>query len=188
MAYIRFLSNDQISINKNIFLSFRCSSNTKNRTQFVVTLDSQDYRNKKRHQRIENNLDNFAEQAKRPRKQSPLNVEISQKVNKLIIQNDTEDEEELRKEVENSTSSSKRSKRTLIKFDIDDGPQRKRSRSGDRRNPNETSKILDSDKDSEDDRKPNARERDENMVNNELHKIKTSRSGGNKYDNLPSCE
>lgn len=38
---------------------------------------------------------------------SPLAVELTtQKVNRLIIQNDTEDEEELRKEVERSTSAS----------------------------------------------------------------------------------
>lgn len=36
---------------------------------------------------------------------SPLTIELTtQKVNRLIIQNDTEDEEELRKEVERSTS------------------------------------------------------------------------------------
>ena len=57
-------------------------------------------------------------------KNSPLTVEkAQQKVNKLIIKNDTEDEEELRKEVERSTPQSqsrqrKRSNVSPIKFDI----------------------------------------------------------------------
>lgn len=55
---------------------------------------------------------------------SPLRTDITtQKVNKLIIKNDTEDEEELRREVERSTTPSKRTKRSNvspIKFDITD--------------------------------------------------------------------
>lgn len=77
---------------------------------------------------------------------SPLAIEVTtQKVNRLIIQNDTEDEEELRKEVERSTSasvklipnSSSQSKRrsqkrrhvSPIKFDIkiDEEPKRQKS-------------------------------------------------------------
>lgn len=82
---------------------------------------------------------------------SPLTVELTtQKVNRLIIQNDTEDEEELRKEVERSTSvsvkpipnssndSSSQSKRrsqkrrhvSPIKFDIKNEEEPKRPKSG----------------------------------------------------------
>lgn len=54
------------------------------------------------------------------RTSSPLRVDLTaQKVNKLIIKNDTEDEEELRREVERSTSR-KRSRLSPIKFDLTD--------------------------------------------------------------------
>lgn len=59
-------------------------------------------------------------QKEKERTSSPLRVDITaQKVNKLIIKNDTEDEEELRREVERSTSR-KRSRLSPIKFDLTD--------------------------------------------------------------------
>lgn len=59
-------------------------------------------------------------QKEKERTSSPLRVDITaQKVNKLIIKNDTEDEEELRREVERSTSR-KRSRLSPIKFDLAD--------------------------------------------------------------------
>lgn len=54
------------------------------------------------------------------RTSSPFRIDIAtQKVNKLIIKNDTEDEEELRREVERSTSR-KRNRLSPIKFDLND--------------------------------------------------------------------
>lgn len=59
-------------------------------------------------------------QKEKERTSSPMRVDIAaQKVNKLIIQNDTEDEEELRREVERSTSR-KRSRLSPIRFDLND--------------------------------------------------------------------
>lgn len=59
-------------------------------------------------------------QKEKERTSSPMRVDITaQKVNKLIIKNDTEDEEELRREVERSTSR-KRSRLSPIKFDLAD--------------------------------------------------------------------
>lgn len=64
-------------------------------------------------------IDNVINKEKE-RTSSPLRVDITaQKVNKLIIKNDTEDEEELRREVERSTSR-KRSRLSPIKFDLTD--------------------------------------------------------------------
>lgn len=58
-------------------------------------------------------------QKEKERTSSPRVDITAQKVNKLIIKNDTEDEEELRKEVERSTSR-KRSRLSPIKFDLVD--------------------------------------------------------------------
>ncbi|KAG4070210.1 hypothetical protein HA402_003900 [Bradysia odoriphaga] len=70
-------------------------------------------------------------QKEKERTSSPMRVDIAaQKVNKLIIKNDTEDEEELRREVERSTSR-KRSRLSPIRFDLND---EKRSKMRDEQN------------------------------------------------------
>lgn len=123
--------------------------------------------------------------AKTERISSPLRIDIGQKVNKLIIKNDTEDEEELRKEVENSKRSSGRN-RSPISFD-DKETTRKRSQSRDRKDSpaeKKSKKYSDSNDVSEDRRKePNNDKKDSQS---ESQKVKISRSTSDKkYDNLP---
>lgn len=189
--------------NYKYFFSSPDNVTTKNRTQFVVTLDSKEYRGKKRQLMIQNNQiqDTLPEKPKRTkldknrdgdRIQSPVSMEINQKVNKLIIKNDTEDEEELRKEVENSTSLSSRRKRTPIKFEVDSGQQKKRSRSRERKSRGDNVSAgkypdKDSDNDEMDRRRRDSRSRDRQSA--DAHKIKTSKNNNNKkYDNLPPRE
>lgn len=94
------------------------------------------------------------------RTSSPLRADITvQKVNKLIIKNDTEDEEELRREVERSTSR-KRSRLSPIKFDLID---EKRSK-------------VRHDENTDDD----------NIGIDEIQRVTIKRSDvSKKYDNLP---
>lgn len=124
---------------------------------------------------------------------SPLTVEVTtQKVNRLIIQNDTEDEEELRKEVERSTTvagksatnnnnsntqskrrSQKRRHVSPIKFDIkpDDEPKRPKSSGG---SPKEDITEFRSSK---------------NNDRDEFRLTSTKRAeSSRKYDNIPPCK
>lgn len=95
------------------------------------------------------------------RTSSPLRVDAAaQKVNKLIIKNDTEDEEELRREVERSTSR-KRSRLSPIKFDLIDEKR---------------SKLRDD----------NTTDDDTAGIGEDGQRVMTRRSDvSKKYDNLP---
>ncbi|KAJ6631718.1 Zinc finger CCCH domain-containing protein 14, partial [Pseudolycoriella hygida] len=99
-------------------------------------------------------------QKEKERTSSPLRMETTvQKVNKLIIKNDTEDEEELRKEVERSANR-KRSHLSPIRFDLSDEKR---------------SKLRDGQPDDE-----------QNFVSDDGQKVMIRRSDvSKKYDNLP---
>lgn len=108
--------------------------------------------------------------SKRQRTQSPSLAKTERKVNKLIIKNDTDDEEELRREVENSAALSKR-KREPIKFDTEkENAAKMRSLSRERRSAEHIADRSSSERDKEEKR------------------IRTSKDGASKYANLPSCE
>lgn len=109
---------------------------------------------------------------------SPLRTEIiSQKVNKLIIKNDTEDEEELRREVERSSTPSRRHKRSNvspIKFDIaeDDDVDNKKS----------PKRLMSSVSNKR-------RKSDDNHLENRDERLSIKRSNSiRKYDDLPPCK
>lgn len=112
---------------------------TDNQTKFVVTLNADKYIpaskakiiDRKRaeingaaaqsqsEKLVKRSVDGVKEK-ERTSSSSPMRVDMTaQKVNKLIIKNDTEDEEELRREVERSTSR-KRSRLSPIRFDLND--------------------------------------------------------------------
>lgn len=109
---------------------------------------------------VKRSVDGVMQQVEKDRTASPLRVDMTaQKVNKLIIQNDTEDEEELRREVERSTSR-KRSRLSPIKFDLVADEKR--------------SKILEE------------HTTDDDVVGDDGQRVMTRRSNvSNKYDNLP---
>lgn len=116
---------------------------------------------------------------KRKRTLSPNSA--GKPVKKLIIQNDTEDEEELRKEIENSASTSTKTKRKSIQFDETE-PNKKRVRRENIRSSEITSDPISTVS------KPTESECNDKSGTNDLHKIRTSKSSGNKYENLPSRE
>lgn len=111
---------------------------------------------------------------------SPLRTDVNHKVNKLIIQNDTEDEEEFRKEVANSIEVNRRKRRHVspIKFDATP-PKQEIRKSRDR-----ISDISDKLKDEQSDENSNLELK--SLADNP--KIKTLNSSGSKYDNLPPCK
>lgn len=145
---------------------------------------------------------------------SPLTVEIStKKVNKLIVKNDTEDEEELRREVERSTTPSRRQKRSNVSpivFDIVDkeGPPiaRKRSSKNDVDDnsstspPTKRSKLLlnrsgnsgggrDEKRSKSHDRPDDQEHRFKEKSGGENHRVNTKRTEvSRKYENLPPCK
>lgn len=106
---------------------------------------------------------------------------------------ETENENELRKAVENSSkSSSLKRKRTPIKFDISDRntetasepPKKRRSRSAERKSSeNEHRKSPDRDDSRRRDNRSKSRERDSNEFTSKIRTLKTNSQ--NKYDNLP---
>lgn len=171
-AQIRFSS-----LNIEIFLFFyKISSDIEKRTQFVVTLDSRrDFRSYDM-QKSTSNTEPKKEITKRKRTLSPSNA--GKPVNKLIIQNDTEDEEELRKEIKNSVlTPTKPNKKSNDEIE----PDHKRVKRENNRN---KEKITGPDSTAS---KP--AESDEcsgKSGTGDLHKIRTSKSSGNKYENLPS--
>lgn len=156
---------------------YEISSDIDKRTQFVVTLDSRrDFRSYDM-QKSANNSETTKEVPKRKRAPSPTNA--GKPVKKLIIQNDTEDEEELRNETENSASTSTNTKRKSIKFDETD-PNKKRVRRENSRSMESATgpiaiigKLMES-------------ECNDKSRTSDLLKIRTSKSSGNKYENLPS--
>lgn len=96
-------------------------------------------------------------QKEKERAPSPRVDLTAQKVNKLIIKNDTEDEEELYREVERSTNR-KRSRLSPIKFDLIDEKR---------------SKLRDD-------------HTDDDNIGEDGQRVKTRRSDvSKKYDNLP---
>lgn len=116
---------------------------------------------------------------KRKRALSPTNA-AGKPVNKLIIQNDTEDEEELRKEIENSVSTSIKTKRMSIDFD-GTNPSSKRVKLEKSRSKENVTELI-----SVTNKLTESQESNEKLSSNDLHKIRTSKSSGNKYENLPS--
>lgn len=147
--------------------SLELTSIDNNHPQFVVTLDPK-FRKRKRVFEVQE--DNLSDGAKRQRTQSPSQAKTDRKVNQLIIKNDTDDEEELRREVENSSLLLKR-KRSPIKFDVNkDNPLKKRSMSQERQSIEKNN------------------DRSSNEYDKEDKKIRTSKDGSSKYDNLPSCK
>lgn len=117
---------------------------------------------------------------------SPLRTEVGQKVNKLIIQNDTEDEEELRKEVENSSQPKSRKRRNVspIKFDVILPPKPEEPKGRVRKSPSDNGKDGKDGKDGKSDEDSNAKRHS----STENLKIKTSKTSNRKYDNLPPCK
>lgn len=145
------------------------------RTQFVVTLDSRrDFRSYELPKRAIA-IENTADAVNRKQNLSPMGA--GKPVNKIIIQNDTEDEEELRKEIESSASNAGKTKRKSIAFDeITSNEKRPRREDSHDKSPNPT------------------KEKDEgandefNEKRKSCEKIRTNKTSGGKYENLPSRE
>lgn len=150
-----------------------------------VPKSARKYHEKKRSLNL-NGLEGNADLPAMPVKEktsSPLTVEVTtQKVNKLIIKNDTEDEEELRKEVERSTTtaipSSSRNKRihvSPIKFDIKNDDHGKRAKSSDFDENNFKNHTSSNNRNSSKDRS-----------GDESQRVTTKRTEvSRKYENLP---
>lgn len=146
----------------------------------MVTLDSRrDFRSYDVQSKSASNSETAKDIGKRKRALSPTNA-AGKPVNKLIIQNDTEDEEELRKEIENSVSTSIKTKRMSIEFDETDPSSKRVKLEKTRSTENVTEHISAANKPTE------SHESNEKFSSSDLHKIRTSKSSGNKYENLPS--
>lgn len=107
---------------------------------------------------------------------SPLRTDVTHKVNKLIIQNDTEDEEEFRKEVANSIEVNRRKRRHVSPIKFDETPPKQEARKSRER----ISDVSDKSKDDQPDENSNL-----NQKSADHQKIKTSVTSVSKYDNLP---
>lgn len=174
------------------FTDFRSKEIIESKTQFVVTLDSLGFPQKKQlspkpivREIRDSKRENRDVKIHDERKRVPITNRIGRRPAEV------ENELELRKSVENSRPPLKR-KRTPIKFDIKDRepeteaePVKKRhSGSHDRKSTDkEYRRSADKDDSSRrrDDRS-NERERD---ANESTSKIRTKTSSQNKYDNLP---
>ncbi|XP_055301894.1 zinc finger CCCH domain-containing protein 14 [Sitodiplosis mosellana] len=158
------------------------------KTQFVVTLDSLGFPAKKQLPQKDTPRVIKPDAKMDERKRTPITSRIGNRRSA-----ETENENELRKAVEDSSkSSSLKRKRTPIKFDISDRnseatsepPKKRRSRSAERRsNENEHRKSPDRDDNRRRDNHSKSRERDSNEFTSKIRTLKTSSQ--NKYDNLP---
>lgn len=160
-----------------MFAISRLDESPETKTQFVVTLDSLEFRTKKRTlQRNENETE-----IKRTRTETKS---IQVKTEKRATETDSEGE--LRKAVENSNNkrTSLKRKRTPIRFDIDDNAKtensepatKRRSRSNDRKSTEKSSSYRRSEE------KEGSRGRDDrDESSSKIRTLKTQ----NKYDNLP---
>lgn len=182
-------------------------------TQFVVTLDKFQNRRKRFANYtitdasfgVEENQPSLRKRGRiekvlktKPASASPLRTEIGQKVNKLIIRNDTDDEEELRKDVENSMKTTRRKRRNLspIQFDLAtpkvEGPKSSDKSTTPERAPDGKSNKAKCAKTTDDTHKVNDEKEDKGEVTKitvgDGQKIKTSTVSGRKYENLPSCK
>lgn len=115
---------------------------------------------------------------KRKQTLSPNNA--GKPVNKLIIQNDTEDEEELRREIENSVPPPAKTKRNSIEFDVDEPNQKRVRRESNRCKDKLTVHTTAAGKLTE------SNVCNEKSETSDVHRIRTSKSSSSKYENLPS--
>lgn len=191
---------------------------TPNSTQFVVTLDARKFQ--KRKKRFKSDVPSDTpdtaelERSSPPKKgriervlrskavaSSPLRTDIGQKVNKLIIRNDTEDEEELRKDVEMSIRMTTRKRRNVspIRFDLASSElkkERRKSSDGaaapekskdDKYNKPKQAKSTEDKFEKAKDDKPE-QEDHAKSAGVDHQKIRTSTASSKKYENLPSCK
>lgn len=172
------------------------SNDSETKTQFVVTLDSLEYRTKKR---AASQRKKMVVDLKRVRIESkPIQKKIETRGRTLRPQkNDSESESELRKAVENSNNQSLalKRKRTPIRFDIDQNtkadvplsPKKRRSHSNDRKSLERISIHRKSEeREKEMDEKARSRSREGDESGSRIRTLKTSSQ--NKYDNLPPCK
>lgn len=175
-----------------IFFDSLKINDSETKTQFVVTLDSLEYRTKKRagpqRKKVEVDLKRVRIESK------PIQKKIETRGRTLRPQkNDSESESELRKAVEisNNQSLSLKRKRTPIRFDIDENtkanepksPKKRRSHSNDRKS---LERISTHSKSEEKDDKARSESRDRDESGSRIRTVKTSSQ--NKYDNLPPCK
>lgn len=170
------------------FIFFRSKDSSGPKTQFVVTLDSFGFPAKKQLPQKETPGATKPDAKMDERKRAPITSRIGYRRSA-----ETENENELRKAVENSSKSSPlKRKRTPIKFDINDRnadtepepAKKRRSRSSDRKNnENEHRKSPEKDDHRRRDNRSKSRERDSNEFTAKTRMLKTSSQ--NKYDNLP---
>ena len=157
------------------------------KTQFVVTLDSLGFPQKKQLSPSPN-----VKRGKKPdikmdeQKRGSISNRIGRRSEEM------ENESDLRKAVENSSNrTSLKRKRTPIKFDIkereseldSESSKKRRSQSNDRKDTdNEHRRSVEKDENCRRDDRSNERERDSNEFSS---KIRTKIGSQNKYDNLP---
>lgn len=155
---------------------YQSSSNTEKRTQFVVTLDSRrDYRSYDV-MSSSSSIEMVEEKPIRKRALSPISTDKT--VNKLIIKNDTEDEEELRKETESSMPSSTKTARKSSEIDVMELKRKRLKRDNSHSKENSSGPVL---------KGNNSAESDDGIeCAADMQKIRTSKISGNKYENLPS--
>lgn len=115
---------------------------------------------------------------KRKQTLSPNNT--GKPVNKLIIQNDTEDEEELRREIEDTVSPPAKTKRNSIEFNIEEPNQKRVRRESSRCKDKLTVHTPAAGKLTESDAC------NEKIETSDVHRIRTSKTSSSKYENLPS--
>lgn len=121
------------------------------------------------------------ERVLKPKTASPLRTDVGQKVNKLIIKNDTEDEEELRKDVEKSTQSRKR-RRAVSPINLEVAAAAAKEEV--RKSAEPKTDSVEKSKDKHENNNSSAEQLKSSPA--EHHKIKTSTSSNKKYEHLPS--
>lgn len=193
---IGFLSFD-ISLLKHSIpihsIFFRSKESHSPKTQFVVTLDTLGFPQKKQLLSKENVREVKRGKIENLKMDERKKLPISSRIGRRSAE--TENESELRKAVEDShrkSSGGLKRKRTPIKFDIKDRGtesagsepvKKRRSRSGDRKSADrDHRKSAEKDESRRRDDRSNERDRD---ANESSSKIRTKTISQNKYDNLP---
>lgn len=124
------------------------------------------------------------ERVLKPKTASPLRTDVGQKVNKLIIKNDTEDEEELRKDVEKSTQSRKRRHVSPVNFEVAAAAAAAATKVEGRKSAEPKTDSVEKSKDKHENNNSSVEQLKSSPV--EHQKIKTSTLSNKKYEHLPS--
>lgn len=171
---------------------FRSKEITESKTQFVVTLDSLGFPQKKKLSPKPNARDLKRDKRDVKMHDQRKRVPITNRIGRRSA--DAENKHESRQTAENSDNrSTLKRKRTPIRFDINDRDteadsepvKKRRSDSGDRKSADkEYRKSAEKDDSRRRDDRSNERER-EREANDSTSKIRTKTSSQNKYDNLP---